>query len=270
MMNPQPQGLSSSSLASSQEQQHQQTNRPLRQELFRSPLISVLYERILPPIWNLGLRLGGPDTEYQNAAKYLLFQQQDRNDINNNKSDREEAGEAPKLILDLCCGTGFVALRMASQSKRIVGHVFALDYSTQMLEECVASVKRGYFSSSLTAAAANTNSDDFLPLSIIRGNAGSLPFRDSCLDAVHWGAAMHCVPDAGACMKEVYRVLKPGGKMYATTFLRPFPDLVFRFFTPQELREISREAGFDERSGGALQVERRGLYGIVRATKKVE
>jgi hypothetical protein len=43
----------------------------LRQELFRSPLISVLYERILSPIWNMGLRIGGPDAEYASAADFL-------------------------------------------------------------------------------------------------------------------------------------------------------------------------------------------------------
>lgn len=50
-------------------------------------------------------------------------------------------------------------------------------------------------------------------LSIVRGDADSLPFQDNSLDAIHWGAAMHCVPNAEEALQEVCRALKPGGKL---------------------------------------------------------
>ena len=207
---------------------------PLRQEMFSSPLISVLYERILPPLWEAGLRNGGPDQEYQNAAAYLQ-------------------GDGQTVALDLSCGTGFVGYRMAKSGD--FRHVFALDYSRQMLNECVATVSR-----------ENVNGKE-LPLSIIRGDAGNLPFEDGTIDAIHWGAAMHCVPDAEAAMAEVYRVLRPGGKLYATTFLRPFPDVVFRFFDLEELNDIAKGAGFGV-DGGDLEVKAdKRVYGVILATK---
>lgn len=207
---------------------------PLRQEMFSSPLISVLYERILPPLWEAGLRNGGPDQEYENAAAFLRR-------------------DGQTVALDLSCGTGFVGYRMAKSGD--FRHVFALDYSRQMLNECVATVKR-----------ENANVGR-LPLSIIRGDAGNLPFEDGIVDAVHWGAAMHCVPDAEAAMAEVYRILKPGGKLYATTFLRPFPDVVFRFFDLDELNDIAKGAGFGI-DGGRLQVEAdKRVYGVIMAAK---
>ena len=42
--------------------------------------------------------------------------------------------------------------------------------------------------------------------------------------------------------------LKDSYPLYATTFLRPFPDIVFRFFTLQEIEHIARDAGFGGRS----------------------
>merc|ERR1711862_3742 len=124
-------------------------------------------------------------------------------------------------------GTGFVALRMASSGA--FQHVFALDYSSQMLNECIASVKR----------RKDTRQ---LPLSIIRGDAGFLPFENQSLDAIHWGAAMHCVPNVEQALEECYRVLKSKGRLYATTFLRPFPDVVFRFFDMDEIQRLACDA----------------------------
>lgn len=88
---------------------------------------------------------------------------------------------------------------------------------------------------------------------------------------------MHCVPDAELALQEVFRVLKPEGRLYATTFLRPFPDIVFRFFTVDELDGLVRQAGFrGATSGGSgsasnsssnLQVASRGVYGTIKAIK---
>mmetsp|Transcript_56275 Transcript_56275/g.168494 ORF Transcript_56275/g.168494 Transcript_56275/m.168494 type:complete len:323 (-) Transcript_56275:226-1194(-) len=217
--------------------------KPLRQEMFNFPLVSFMYERVLPPLWEAGLRIGGPDAEYSAAAQFL----------DGTKRGREDGGGT--AILDLSCGTGFVASRFASSG--MYDRVFALDYSDKMLGELVASVERDEGAEGVGGGGLNR-------LSVIRGDAGSLPFRAGTFDAVHWGAAMHCVPSAEKGLEEVYRVLKPGGKLYATTFLKPFPDLVFRFFTVGELENLARSAGFEAAN---TRVEGRGVYGILRATK---
>jgi len=214
--------------------------KPLRQQLFTSPFISVLYERVLPPLWNAGLRIGGPQAEYEAAADFLL-------------ADKDNSDG--RVLLDLSCGTGFVGQRFATNQD--FRHVFALDYSPQMLTELVNSLQR-------QQSTTPTN------ISILRGDAMDLPFADGAIDAIHWGAAMHCVPKAEVALQEVYRVLKPGGKLYATTFLRPFPDVVFRFFTVPELQSMARQVGFGlptPSSSSVLAVEGRGVYGIIKAVK---
>lgn len=221
--------------------------KPLRQQLFTSPLVSVLYERVLPPLWEAGLRIGGPDAEYRAAADFLII-------------DSSAKPSSPRVLLDLSCGTGFVGQRFAMNAKKgeqtNYDHVFALDYSLQMLRELVNSIQR-----------QPTQINKPLSISIIRGDAGSLPFQDGVMDAIHWGAAMHCVPDAEGALKEVFRVLKPGGRLYATTFLRPFPNVIFRFFTVEEMENIAKQAGFGGSPNSYLQVQSKGVYGIMKAIK---
>ena len=69
-----------------------------------------------------------------------------------------------------------------------------------------------------------------LPLSILHGDVRRLLLEDGVTNIVHWGSAMHCILDTKRAMEEVYRVLKPGRKLCTTTVLRPFLDVVFRFF----------------------------------------
>jgi len=45
---------------------------PLWQELFTSPLVLILYELVLPPLWQAGLCLGGPNAEYHAAMEFLV------------------------------------------------------------------------------------------------------------------------------------------------------------------------------------------------------
>jgi len=234
---------------------------PLRQNLFASPIVSALYEKVLPPLWEAGLRVGGPDAEYESAARHLDGRV--NNGSNGSNGDGDGGGtRGSRCALDLSCGTGFVGRRMAASGK--FDRVFALDRSSEMLGECLRAMAREDGGTAIAGAAGGGGGSGGSSLALIRGDAGCLPFRDDVLDAVHWGAAMHCVPDAERAMEEVHRVLKPGGRLYATTFLRPFPDVVFRFFTVPELEGLSMDAGF---SSGNLSVERRGVYGIIRATK---
>lgn len=83
------------------------------------------------------------------------------------------------------------------------GHGVALGYSQEMSDELVSELKR----SPLDKKSGHG-------LSIIAEDADVLSFPDCFLDVVHRGAALQSVPGAKAAMQEMYRVLKPGGKLY--------------------------------------------------------
>jgi ubiquinone/menaquinone biosynthesis C-methylase UbiE len=99
---------------------------------------------------------------------------------------------------------------------------------------------------------------------VIRGDVEALPLASDSIDAIYAGAAMHCWPNAEEGIHNIYRVLRSGGKLFATTFLKPFPSIVFRFFSVDELRHILLRAGFNSEY---VQIEARGLYAIIRCIK---
>ena len=59
-------------------------------------------------------------------------------------------------------------------------------------------------------------------LNLVRLDVGQIPMQNSTVDCLHAGAAMHCWPDLDAAASEIHRVLKPGGRYFATTFLNQY------------------------------------------------
>lgn len=94
-------------------------------------------------------------------------------------------------------------------------------------------------------------------LTVVRGDAGSLPLRDDCADAVLIVDALHHLPDRGDAVAAAARLLRPGGVLVVADFdpttvrgrtLVAAEHLVgfrSRFETPERLRRRMSEAGLD-------------------------
>ena len=100
----------------------------------------------------------------------------------------------------------------------------------------------------------------------MRCDVAKIPFKSDSIDAFHAGAAMHCWPEIEESLKEIHRVLAPGGRYFATTFLGTYFQNVanlektsnggeaveqsmqaFQYFpTVEVLRDLLTEAGFDD------------------------
>ncbi|HLS23470.1 MAG TPA: demethylmenaquinone methyltransferase [Pseudogracilibacillus sp.] len=96
--------------------------------------------------------------------------------------------------LDVCTGTGDWAFSLAKEVGQ-EGRVIGLDFSENMLE--VAKEKQA------EQKAAN--------VTFIHGDAMDLPFEDETFDYVTIGFGLRNVPDYEQVLREMYRVLKPGG-----------------------------------------------------------
>lgn len=106
--------------------------------------------------------------------------------------------------LDVCCGTcdWTIALAKASGSGKIVG----LDFSKNMLSIGEKKVQQ----------SGLTNQ-----VELVYGNAMNLPFPDNSFDHVTIGFALRNVPDIVQVLREMKRVVKPGGQVVSLELSQP-------------------------------------------------
>jgi demethylmenaquinone methyltransferase / 2-methoxy-6-polyprenyl-1,4-benzoquinol methylase len=103
-------------------------------------------------------------------------------------------------ILDVATGTGMVAFAHASRGAEVVG----VDQSEAMLSGAQARL-RG------TPELAHR-------LSFVQGEAEALPFADGEFDALSFTYLLRYVDDPAATMRELARVVKPGGRIGMVEF----------------------------------------------------
>jgi demethylmenaquinone methyltransferase / 2-methoxy-6-polyprenyl-1,4-benzoquinol methylase len=103
-------------------------------------------------------------------------------------------------VLDVATGTGAVALELQARGCTVVG----LDQSPEMLDLARA---RG--------------------LDVVEGRAESLPFEDASFDALTFTYLLRYVDDPAATMRELARVVRPGGTLACLEFFVP-PNPLWR------------------------------------------
>jgi demethylmenaquinone methyltransferase/2-methoxy-6-polyprenyl-1,4-benzoquinol methylase len=153
-------------------------------------------------------------------------------------------------VLDACCGTGDLAVAAARAGGRVTG----LDFSEPMLERARRKAPE---------------------LEWVRGDLLALPFDDATFDAATVGFGVRNVEDLERAVRELRRVLRPGGRVGVLEITRPqgplalfyrvwfdgvvpligkllpggsaytyLPASVRRFPGPDELARVMGDAGF--------------------------
>ncbi|MFC4683042.1 MULTISPECIES: demethylmenaquinone methyltransferase [unclassified Exiguobacterium] len=116
--------------------------------------------------------------------------------------------------LDVCCGTADWTIQLAEAAGN-TGVVKGLDFSENML------------------AVGQAKVADYPTIELIHGNAMALPFGDHSFDYVTIGFGLRNVPDYMTVLRELHRVLKPGGTVVCLETSQPTAPLfseLYRFY----------------------------------------
>jgi demethylmenaquinone methyltransferase / 2-methoxy-6-polyprenyl-1,4-benzoquinol methylase len=110
---------------------------------------------------------------------------------------------AGQAVLDVASGTAGVALQAAARTgARVVG----VDLTEQMLRQGQANVAR---------------SAERDRIRLVAGRAEQLPFADAAFDALTFTYLLRYVLDPEATLRELARVVKPGGRVASLEFMVP-------------------------------------------------
>jgi ubiquinone/menaquinone biosynthesis C-methylase UbiE len=108
------------------------------------------------------------------------------------------------LVLDVGTGTARIPIEICRRTDRL--RITAVDLASQMLDLARRNV-------------AERGCDDFIRLE--RVDAKWLPYPDSSFDAVISNSIVHHIPQPVRVMREMLRVLRPGGLLFVRDLLRP-------------------------------------------------
>jgi demethylmenaquinone methyltransferase/2-methoxy-6-polyprenyl-1,4-benzoquinol methylase len=106
--------------------------------------------------------------------------------------------------LDLACGTGDIAFALAARGARVTG----LDITPRMLQRAKDKTCTG------------------APVRLLAGDMMTLPFAERSFDVVTTGYGLRNVPRLDVALREIQRVLRPGGVLLSLDFNRPSNPLV--------------------------------------------
>src|ERR1051325_1673769 len=115
------------------------------------------------------------------------------------KAVAEQLDSPDAAALDLCCGTGDLSLELGAHARTI-----GVDFCHPMLQLATEKVHRAQ-----------------LPVELIEGDALRVPFADSTFDVVTVAFGLRNVDGTQEGLREIYRLLKPGGRGVVLEFSHP-------------------------------------------------
>jgi demethylmenaquinone methyltransferase/2-methoxy-6-polyprenyl-1,4-benzoquinol methylase len=169
----------------------------------------------------------------------------------------EVAPRAGQRVLDVATGTGMVAAELLARADcSVVG----IDQSGEML-----AAARARFAH-LAPGRPSVSSPDPAPsrVELLEGEAESLPFDDASFDALTFTYLLRYVDDPAATVRELARVVRPGGRVASLEFgVPPWPPAraAWRLYTAVGLPTLGRVASREwAQVGRFLGPSIRGFY----------
>ncbi len=142
-------------------------------------------------------------------------------------------------FLDIGCGTGW-AIGQAARLIDFKGSFYGVDLSQKMIEK------------------AQDNFKEYNGFHFIKANSESIPLDDNFFDIIICTNSFHHYLHPDKAMKEIFRLLKPGGRIYildpaADFWIIKVVDKIIKLFEPghvkiyssEEFKNLMSEAGLN-------------------------
>src|SRR3984885_5302549 len=148
---------------------------------------------------------------------------------------REVLTRPDARVLDLCCGTGDMTFALRRQADKDSSRIVGADFSHAMLQRATAKS---------VAAGQNGRAPGW-----IEADALSLPFPSGHFDLATSAFGFRNLADYDAGLREIFRVLRPGGECGILEFSEPqgmmgtIYDVYFKSILPRIGRLISGNSG---------------------------
>jgi ubiquinone/menaquinone biosynthesis C-methylase UbiE len=137
------------------------------------------------------------------------------------------------LVLEIGMGNGLFIKDLLNNASNI--KYIGLDFSQVMIDE---------------ATELNQNLIDEQKVSFINGSVNSLPFKDNSIDYITTTNTVYFWPSLKENAKEIYRVLKPNGKVLIGYRSKDLMDKIelanygFNKYTKDEIEALLKDTGF--------------------------
>ena len=118
------------------------------------------------------------------------------------------------LVIDVCGGTGDLA-RYAARAMQYRGQIILYDISSNMIRKGMEKIRQIGLEEHIHC---------------VQGNAESLSFPSHLFDAAMIGFGIRNVTHKEVCLREMYRVLKPSGKLMCLEFSLPTASWLRGFY----------------------------------------
>jgi len=128
------------------------------------------------------------------------------------------------IVLDLCCGTGDLAFSLARDARaKIIGADFSHTMLTRANEKALM------------------HSNESVPIPFLEADALRLPFGSNSFDLVTTAFGFRNLANYEEGLREILRILKPGGTVAILEFTEPAPGVIgnaYRFYCQKVLPAI--------------------------------
>lgn len=134
--------------------------------------------------------------------------------------------EDKNTILDIGAGAGYFTFPLAEQTE---GCVYALDIDQKMLDYI----------------AKKASEENIKNVTLLRAKLESMPFNDQEIHHVLACMVLHEVKPLENALKEIYRVLKPGGRFVVVDWIPEPNDRRANRIDSGTMQRVSEQVGFD-------------------------